>query len=1250
MTMTPRAITVLVLFAGILLSGPHLLGDRALADAEDDFDLAHNLYRDAADYATSAQLFADFIRNYPGDTRLADARLLLARSFARSQRCGEAVSAFEGFYERHSDHLEAAAARRERADCLQSLGQFGRAATAYEEVQRLYSEGQFAADALLSAATNYSRSGDMANAVRAYDKLLADYADKPAARRGRYRLAQLRFASGDPDGAQALLRAITAGSPRSDEARDALRLSGNIHLVLHRLKDAEAAFGRLHESFSGSAQSDSAWLDLAGYQLARGAYEPANKLYSQAVQKIVDPSLKARASLGRADALRLSGEAEQALAAYTALAGPDSQVRDRARLGRAICLGQTDRFGAAVGLFLQLAQAPSGEAPTAVAAAAVRELGALYRRQGDLARAGSWFRRYLQDAERFGAAFPESPAERDLTRLQLAQVLDASGYHDEARRIFADLAHSGGSLAAEAQYGLAAAYDGDGARRLAITEYGVLLERHPGHPLAARVRQRIEYLREYTIVDPDQLARALQQTYIDELAGTSRQQIRLQAARALRDHQDFANAVRAWETYVSAYAGDVTVPEAQFYLADCLYRLSRQRQLEGSAAAADSLHALALQEDRILGDADGGRWSRLARLRQIEATAATQAEGQRLQVLQTGYAEFLKQHPLSAETGEARARALLGLADARRAAAAADSTRLAAADSAYRMLLREAAASPHASRARFGRALVALEMKRTAVAIDSLTVLLPSLTGTQLQPEALAVLGRALVRAGRHAEAATRLGELLLAFPDYAERRTSQELLGDTYLATGDAARAAELFGALAESSADGDLNGSLRRRLAAARHQLGDAAGALSLYDRLLGEGAGDTDSLQLARGQVLADLGRVEAAVSAFGLIRRGPLLTEARLRAADLHFGAGQYKAAAAAYGPLVADADNAGTVGRAVISLYEVGQRDDARKLAGTHGKRFGKDGVWPHLFRLYEGRYWLQQRDYDKARKIFEDVTKEAAGSKGVDPGPGVPVLVRRMSMDPVSAGAFLAVTAEWEKMRAKPSEEGTATALQAQGNFARQYPDSPFSADIYMRLASFHLALDNLLPAAGAFRHVIDGSYGTAEQKQDAVWQLLQCYTKLHEWDQALQVVRRIQRNFPQHPKLPVIELEVGYILKEMGQYTQAIAALQKVLESAEGEDAAEARFYIGQAYQNTGEYRKAIHAFYEVGFYGADASTQWINSADFQRAGCYEKLGEYDSARKVYDRIIKREGGGSEWGGFARKQIDQLPPSPPGM
>jgi hypothetical protein len=37
------------------------------------------------------------------------------------------------------------------------------------------------------------------------------------------------------------------------------------------------------------------------------------------------------------------------------------------------------------------------------------------------------------------------------------------------------------------------------------------------------------------------------------------------------------------------------------------------------------------------------------------------------------------------------------------------------------------------------------------------------------------------------------------------------------------------------------------------------------------------------------------------------------------------------------------------------------------------------------------------------------------------------------------------------------------------------------------------------------------------------------------------------------------------------------------------------------------------------------------------------------NTALSIYNRIIQREGGGSEWGRLARQQIDLMPSSPRG-
>ena len=77
-------------------------------------------------------------------------------------------------------------------------------------------------------------------------------------------------------------------------------------------------------------------------------------------------------------------------------------------------------------------------------------------------------------------------------RLDLAQVYDSAGYHQEAVGLFQALASVSGPLSADARFGLARAYEHADAHRLALREYGTFLARFPGHPYTGKARDRVE--------------------------------------------------------------------------------------------------------------------------------------------------------------------------------------------------------------------------------------------------------------------------------------------------------------------------------------------------------------------------------------------------------------------------------------------------------------------------------------------------------------------------------------------------------------------------------------------------------------------------------------------------------------------------------------------------------------------------------------------------------------------------------------
>ena len=1217
----------------------------AQTSADDDFKLARNLFRDAGDYATAAALFAEFVHNYPDYPQLAEARLMLARAYRQSGRCDLAAPAYETFYLEHPDHLSTADAQRERAACLAEQGEYLLAARSYEEVQRRFSASKFAASALIDAAVNYTRAENLRQAEAAYGRLLTDYATSAQVHLARYRMAQLRFAAGRAAEAQQLLEQIAATAPPPPEAPSALLLGGRIALFMGNRETAEKQFKSLERRFPAAVQTDSAYLDRADYLYRSRLFSQAGDAYQRAYQKIDDRSLKEHALLGLADARRQSHQTDKAIAHYNELSTalqPDHPAYLKAQLGRSIALGQAGQFALAVGLFQELIQ--TGDSPEATSA--LRELGVLYKRRGDHSRAVgdhsrargdhsraiTWYRRYLQEAD----------AAADAVRFELAELYASTGYYEEAIALYRRLAAGQDEVATKAHFALAQTFEQSGQPSTALREYVAFLELFPADRQSEEVRQRIEYLREFSVLDPAGLNRALQKAWIDELSGKSRQLVQLDVARVLFSHHDFVAAAQSFKHYASAYPDDHNNNEAQYFLAESLLRLARQRQLEEQPASADSLRALALREYRVLVEQaptdstmlaeqapTDSTWARRARLRLIKIEAEDSPDSLRLSTLEAGIAAFVAE--FSELRGTDLDQALLQLGDARRQLGAADSTWLDGAIAAYDQLRRLSSGSPLVPHALYGKSLCLVQKGQHKAAADLLDRVLQDYPDSPLTAPVLFELGHIRLAQERPQEAIARLQELRWGYPAFSQRRAAQKLLGDTYFQLGQYAAAIELYQPLASSSTITDDRGPILRRMGRAYHHLNRYGEAMATYRQILAEepNPAGLDSIYFAQAILQLGLGQEDEASRLFQKVGRefasGGLAAEASARAGHIAFARQQYKKAYQFYQPLLEQSEDTLIHGQAVLSLFRVKRLEEGRKAAKRFAKRFKEETEWRQLFRVEEGKYYLQAGNYKKAYELFQAVEKQ--GGTWADDG-----------------AYWMAVTL-WKRNKVTPSEEGAAYALEAISRFVREYPTSPHIADAYLRLGGYHFSLHNFLQAAGAYKHVLDAPEVSREQAQDALWNLLKSYQSAHEYEAAHQVANQLLSQFPEHPKAVDVQLELGVILKNKGQYAHAVEQLDDLLSQQllDGNSASEARFYIGESYQNMGEYRKAIEAYYKVSYHGAEGLSMWITSADFQRARCHESLGEHATAMTIYERIARREGGQSPQGALARERIETL-------
>ena len=1202
MLASPSPLRVFACLVAVLAGWPGPV--EAQEVAEDRFQLARNLYTDARDYATAADLLAEFIRDYPHNQHLPEARLLLADAYKNSQRCDLAVAAYRDFYRAHPDHLNTPQARRSRADCLAETGRNLEAAQAYEEVQRLFSASQFAAAALLRAAANYTRLDNLGQAQRIYRQVIAGYGGRPEAPAARYRLALLLFVEGQPEKAQELLGAIAASNPAPPQTPGALLLDGRIDLFLGRLDRAQTRYLQLHKRFPHTAQSDSAYLEVADYLFERRQFSQAGDAYQAAFERLGEGPLKSSALLGLADARRLSGHTQAAIGHYRDLRqrlDEDHPQGPRAHLGLAIALGQTEQFTAAVRLFHELAQAAPS---TPEAVASYRELGSVYQRRGDYTRAITWYRHYLR------AEAPEAPA-RARAELDLAQIYAQTGYREEAVDLYRRLAASPSPLAGAAQFGLARTLEEDHRPRRALREYMVLLELFPGHQQEQPARQRLEYLRQFTVLQPEDLARRLRQIQIDELSGVPHQRISLDLAQTLYDYRDFPNAVRLFENYAASYPDHA---QAQYYLAESLLQLARQYRLENRVAKADSLHRLGLQEHRILARTAAGEWAQRSELRLLLVPALPDS-GHYDQLV--GQLEaFLDRYADSPH----REAALLHLAETQRQEGHLDEALY-----SYQRLQKEHPDSPLADQVLFGLGACQALRGQFQTAREAFEQIFRDYPASPLAPQVLFELGRLLLQQDQLRQAAARYEELLLAYPAFPRRRAVQIQLAATYRRLEDFPAAILLYRQML-AGGQREASTQIHLRLAEAYHRSGQFAAALDQY-RQARPRAAALDSLYFNEAVVLAALERREEAARQFRQLRDefpdSPLGLQAAQQAAHLLFDLKRYQEAYQLYQPLLDSTTQEQVYGRAVLALFGQGRLEEARKAAGRFAKRFAQDSAWTPRFRLAEGRHYLDGNQFKKALGIFAKLEEQ----KG----------------DWADEGAYYAAVALWTQNRASPSQEGAARALQAQTRFVEQYPNSPYGPQIHLTMGNYYYQSQSFLMAAGSYKRVLAAGPETpAQAGQEAIWKLLNCYIRSNELEEAHRTAESLLRDFPDHPRAPDTRLEIGALLKEKGQYVQAISHLQKVLEWATGDNASEARLYIGESYQNMGEYRKAIEAYYRVSFHGEGFSA-WITSADYKRAQCYEALGELPTAISVYERIVQREGGSSDFAAYATERINAL-------
>jgi tol-pal system protein YbgF len=109
------------------------------------------------------------------------------------------------------------------------------------------------------------------------------------------------------------------------------------------------------------------------------------------------------------------------------------------------------------------------------------------------------------------------------------------------------------------------------------------------------------------------------------------------------------------------------------------------------------------------------------------------------------------------------------------------------------------------------------------------------------------------------------------------------------------------------------------------------------------------------------------------------------------------------------------------------------------------------------------------------------------------------------------------------------------------------------------------------------------------------------------------------------------------------GDYEAALAGFRLFIElHRQSALAANAQYWIGECQYRLGRYKDALNSFYNVGSYNP-VSPKLAASA-FKIGQTYSRLGEYERARLMFDRVLDQYPEGAE-AHLARKALNVMPP-----
>ncbi len=275
-------------------------------------------------FAEAGAAFTRFIERFPSDARVPRARVQLALSLARQNRCPDALKVIEQVDQAGTQELPealAAAARYEQAWCLRSLGRNDEAAAAYRKLLDKAAASEFGVHAMLDLAAIEADAKRFESAEALLEQLRTrierdDKVSREVREQSAYRLSVCAYERGRDAEAGEYFEQFIANFSDSTLLPSAGYFCGEAFFKANRHEKAIVHFARVSEQYPSDAVAGPSLLRLGECQAALQRWSASERSFAEYLDRFSTSDQAFQAQFGVGWACENQNRYDEAVAAY----------------------------------------------------------------------------------------------------------------------------------------------------------------------------------------------------------------------------------------------------------------------------------------------------------------------------------------------------------------------------------------------------------------------------------------------------------------------------------------------------------------------------------------------------------------------------------------------------------------------------------------------------------------------------------------------------------------------------------------------------------------------------------------------------------------------------------------------------------------------------------------------------------------------------------------------------------------------